>query len=100
MPNPYCAQAIWEPKTGYASGRGERRVQFINLPPKCIIKIFTITGELVDTIQHDKTFWDGSEIWNLLNKENMEIAYGVYIWYIDASGSGLGEITGKLAVIK
>jgi len=100
VPNPYCAQAIWEPKTGYASGRGERRVQFINLPPKCIIKIFTITGELVDTIQHDKTFWDGSEIWNLLNKENMEIAYGVYIWYIDASGSGLEEITGKLAVIK
>lgn len=100
VPNPYRAQAIWEPKSGFASGRGERRVQFINLPPKCTIKIFTITGELVDTIYHNKTFWDGSETWDLLNKENMEIAYGVYIWYVDASGSGLGEITGKLAVIK
>ena len=100
VPNPYCAQAIWEPKTGYASGRGERRIQFINLPPKCTIKIFTITGDLVDTIHHNKTFWDGSETWNLLNKENMEIAYGVYIWYVDASGSGLGEKRGKFAVIK
>jgi len=100
VPNPYCAQAIWEPKSGYASGRGERRIQFINLPPQCQIKIFTIAGELVDTIVHEKAFWDGSESWNLLNKETMEIAFGVYVWHVDATASGLGEKIGKFAVIK
>ena len=100
VPNPYLAQSIYETKSGFAAGRGDRQIQFINLPPTCTIKIFTIAGELVQTIEHDESFWNGRESYNLLNKENMEIAFGVYIWHVDASASELGKKIGKFAVIK
>ncbi|MCF7886778.1 MAG: hypothetical protein K9M80_09805 [Candidatus Marinimicrobia bacterium] len=101
VPNPYCAQAKWEPKiehTGY--GRGERKVEFINLPPTCKISIYTITGELVNTIKHNSGMWDASESYNLLNQDNQEISFGIYIWHVDAKSLGLGTKTGKFAVIK
>jgi len=106
VPNPYCAQAIWEPSNGYVSGRGERRVYFTNLPPVCTIKIYTVSGEHVRTIEHNsggvlnQTMFDGSEAFDLLNKDNSDIAYGIYFWQVDASASGLGIKTGKFAVIK
>ncbi len=106
VPNPYCAQAIWEPSSGYVSGRGERRIYFNNLPPVCTIKIYTITGEHVRTIEHNDgsdinaVMFDGSESFDLLNKDNSDIAYGVYVWHVDAKASGLGTKTGKFAVIK
>lgn len=106
VPNPYCAQAIWEPKSGYASGRGERRVFFTNLPPVCSIRIYTISGEHVQTLEHNSggdlsaNMFDGSEAYDLLNKDNSDIAYGVYLWQVDATASGLGTKIGKFAVIK
>lgn len=106
VPNPYTAQAIWEPSNGYVSGRGERRVYFTNLPPICTIKIYTISGEHVKTIEHNtgedinQVMFNGSEAYNLLNKDNSDISFGVYLWLVDASESGLGIKTGKLAVIK
>lgn len=106
VPNPYRAQAIWEPPSGYVSGRGERRIYFTNLPPVCTIRIYTITGEHVQTIDHNSgadpntAMYDGAEAYNLLNKDNSDIAYGVYLWHVDARASGLGTKTGKFAVIK
>lgn len=100
VPNPYLAQSLYEPRSGFASGRGDREVQFINLPPMCNIRIYTIAGDLVNTIKHNEPFWNGRESYNLLNKEQMEIAFGIYIWHVDASESGLGEKIGKFAVIK
>ncbi len=101
VPNPYVATAIWEPSSGFATGsRGERRISFIKLPPECTIRIFTIVGELVDTIEHSHAsdFWDGSETWDLLSKDNMEIAFGVYVYHVEAPG--VGEKIGKFALIK
>jgi len=100
VPNPYCAQAIWETKSGFVTGRGARRVDFINLPPQCTIRIFTIAGDLVKKIEHNASFWNSNESYNLLNKDNMDIAFGVYLWHVDASASNLGTKTGKFAVIK
>lgn len=101
VPNPYCAQAEWEEKvehTGY--GRGERKIEFIHLPPECTIRIFTINGELVKKIKHSSTMWDGAESYNLVNNDNQDIAFGIYLWHVDAKASGLGTKTGKFAVIK
>ena len=100
VPNPYVAVSIYEPPSGFAAGRGDRQVQFINLPPECTIKIFTIAGELVRTIEHKGSLWESRESYDLLNKENMEIAFGMYIWHVDARELGLGEKIGKFAVIK
>ncbi len=98
VPNPYVVAATWEPRSPYRFGRGERRIFFINLPPRCTIRIYTIRGYLVDTIEHDSTLENGQESWNLLSKDGQEIAYGVYIYHVDAPG--IGEKIGKFAIIK
>ncbi len=97
VPNPYVGAASWEPSTA-SVGRGERRIYFINLPQKCTIRIYTISGRHVKTIEHDSAIEDGQEIWNLVSKDGMDIAYGIYVYHIDAPG--VGEKIDKFAVIK
>ena len=98
VPNPYIVAASWEPRHQYQSGRGPRKIDFINLPNECTIKIFTLSGYLVTTINHNDIYENGTESWNLLSRDNLDIAYGVYLYHIDAPG--IGEHTGKFAVIK
>lgn len=98
VPNPYLVTASWEPRSPYRFGRGERKIEFIHLPKKCTIRIYTLRGYLVDTINHDSTLEDGSESWNLISRDGRDIAYGVYIFHVDAEG--VGEKIGKFAVIK
>jgi len=98
VPNPYVAAASWEPRHYLQSGRGKRMIEFIHLPAKCTIKIFTMRGHLVDTIEHDSLLNDGHEFWDLLSNDNMEIAYGVYLYHISAPG--IGEKVGRFAIIK
>ena len=50
------------------------------------------------TLHHEDTFENGTESWNMLSSDNLDIAYGVYLYHIDAPG--IGEHTGKFAVIK
>lgn len=97
VPNPYAGAASWEPFSN-SVGRGERRVQFIHLPNECTIRIYTIAGKLVQTIEHSSTIADGQESWNLVSKDGMDIAYGVYVFYVDAPG--IGEKIGRFAIIK
>ena len=98
VPNPYVVTALWEPHNPYANGRGPRRVDFIHLPQKCTIRIYAVDGTLVRKIDHDSNMRDGSEPWDLMTKDNMEVAYGVYVYHIDAPG--VGETVGKIFVIK
>lgn len=98
VPNPYVASAQWEPKNPYTSGRGPRSLHFTHLPNKCTIRIFTVNGELVDVIEHDSPFNDGSAEWDMLTKDRLAISYGVYVYHIEIPG--IGEKIGKFAVIK
>ena len=98
VPNPYVAAASWEAKSLYFTGRGERKIEFIHLPRKCMIRIYTVRGYLVQTIEHDKDIDDGSEFWDLRTKDRMDVAYGLYIYHIDAPD--IGEKIGKFAIIK
>jgi hypothetical protein len=98
VPNPYVGAARWEPRNTYSSGRGPRELHFINLPQKCTIRIFDVNGILVDTIEHDSVLDNGTAIWDLLSKDGLAIAYGLYVYHVEAPG--VGEKTGNFAVIK
>ena len=98
VPNPYVVTASWEPQNPYRFGRGERRIQFFNLPGKCTIRIYTLRGYLVDQIEHNAPADNGMESWDVLSKDNSEIAYGVYIYHVDAPG--IGKKIGRFAIIK
>ncbi len=98
VPNPYVVTASWEPQHFFTSGRGERKIDFINLPSQCTIRIFTMRGFLVETIEHNTNSSDGAASWDLTTKDGLDAAYGVYIFHVDAPG--VGEHIGKFALIK
>jgi hypothetical protein len=99
VPNPYIVANSWEPENPYSTGRGPRELHFNHLPEKCTIRIFNIRGQLVRELEHDTpSLTDGTEVWDMQTRDNLDIAYGVYIYHIDAGE--LGEIVGKFAVIK
>jgi hypothetical protein len=98
VPNPYIGTNRWEPVNPYATGRGDRQLHFTHLPTKCTIRIFNVRGQLINTLYHDAPINDGTEIWDMLSKDNLEISYGIYIYHVEAEG--LGEKVGKFIVIK
>ena len=98
VPNPYVAAASFEPQRFGVQGRGERKLEFRNLPPNCTIRIYTITGELVQTLQHDGNILEGYIPWDLRTKDNLEAAPGLYIFHVDAGQAGVH--IGKFAIVK
>lgn len=89
-------------------GTGEKyRIEFIGIPAKCKIKIYTLTGDLVQEIEHDDG--SGSEAWGsirrsdyMLNQWALGVAPGVYIYRVESLVPGrTGEsYIGKFAIIK
>jgi hypothetical protein len=99
VPNPYIGTNEIEPANKLqGQNRGERRIYFENLPMKCTIRIYTLNGELVATLNHETGHENGREFWNLLNRDGFSVAYGVYIAHIDAPE--IGEKLIKFALIK
>ena len=99
VPNPYVVTNVLEPlDLQNPRDRGPRKVYFNHLPQDCTIRIFTVTGELVRTLEHHSSIDDGKEFWDLTTSDNFPIAFGIYIFHVDAGE--LGEKIGRLAVIK
>lgn len=98
VPDPYVSNASWEKPLFYSAGRGERRIDFVNLPSKCAIRIYTMSGTLVKTIYRDSFDDVGAESWDLTSEDGLTVAFGMYIYHVDAFE--LGERIGKFALIK
>ena len=99
VPNPYIAATKFESPLppGITSGRGERQIEFQNLPSDASVKIFTSRGQHIKTLFHDGNIQSGTVSWNLKTKENLDIAYGVYFYIVE---SDVGSKKGKIAIIK
>ena len=97
VPNPYVGAASWEPATT-SVGRGDRLIYFIHLPRQCTIRIYTISGHLVQTLEHNSAFNDGQEPWNLSSRDGMDIAFGIYVFQVDAPG--IGTKIDRFAILK
>ncbi len=103
VPNPYYAAASWEFRGSAAAassqvGRGDRRIAFINVPQNATIRIYTVRGDLVHILKHDGGVSDRI-FWDLRSKDQIEIAYGVYVFHVSVPFSDK-TFTGKFAVIK
>ncbi len=97
VPNPYMGQASFELAPYAEKGRGDKRIEFRALPYNATVRIYTITGELVQTLHQDGGF-QGNIAWNMRSKDNLEIAPGLYIYHVEAEG--LDDFIGKFAIIK
>lgn len=97
-PDPYIIANPLEPRNTSLPGRGERRIDFRNLPQVCTIKIFTMSGRLVKTLTHNSNEFDSIESWDLKSEDGLDVSFGVYIYHVDAPG--IGEKIGRFALIK
>ena len=71
-------------------------MKFIHLPPRCTIRVFTLAGDIVATLEHDDPV-RGELSWNLLSESNRAIASGVYVFTVE---SDFGKQIGKFVVIR
>ncbi|QQS38046.1 MAG: hypothetical protein IPM56_08945 [Ignavibacteriales bacterium] len=112
-PNPYYANAIWD-----GSSERLRKIYFFNLPAECEITIYTLAGDVIKRIQHNKEsngsdlswfenyandgkqkFAGGEHAWDLLTDNDQAIATGLYLFTVKNNSNG--EIKkGKFLIIK
>lgn len=105
FPNPYridggYASAGYENRDRTMSAERARAVNFANLPKVCTIQIFTLSGDLVQKIDHYQPGGGPEaqhESWNMLSRNTQAITTGIYIWSVT---SEMGEQLGKLVIIK
>ncbi len=112
-PNPYYGNAYWD-----GSSERLRKIYFFNLPAKCEITIYTLSGDVIKRIDHDQTSnssdlrWfetyakDGTQImaggehaWDLISGSDQAIATGLYLFTVKDLANG--EIKkGKFLIVK
>jgi len=112
-PNPYYAGAIWD-----GPQERQRKIYFYNLPEECEITIYTLAGDIVAVLNHDKNY-NGSDIrwfetyskegkqilsggehaWDLITKYDQAIASGLYLFTVKDKKTGKIK-TGKFLIIK
>jgi len=103
-PNPYKINEDyreyyegWEEP--YRSRERTRALHFANLPHKCTIRIFSIDGDLIQTIEHDMPEGDAGSshnTWDLISRNYMPIMSGIYYYSIE---SPYGNQVGKFVII-
>jgi photosystem II stability/assembly factor-like uncharacterized protein len=96
VPNPYVVSSVFETVQGDLAN--QRQLHFTRLPQECTIRIFSVSGQLVQTLQVSNSFNTSRYIWDMRDKNGHEIPYGVYVYHVEAPG--VGEKIGKFAVIK
>lgn len=111
VPNPYrgdidynAYNPPWEkpPRTRERWMEQDRRIQFINLPAHCVIRVYTLSGDLITTIRHDDPN-RGYEDWNLTSDVGQAISSGIYVFTVEETGADSGggdRQVGKFVVIK
>jgi hypothetical protein len=96
-PNPFKAHAPWErePVPGDAF---TRHIDFFGLPNAVArIRIYTLAGDLVQTIDHDGTHGDGQAPWNLISRNGQDIESGIYLFTVEWPGH---HQVGRFVVIR
>ncbi len=97
VPNPYTGAASFEPARFATSGRGDRRLEFRAIPQGSVIRIYTVRGDLVQTLRQDGSN-NGFVAWDLRTRDNLDVAPGLFVYHVAAPG--IGDYVGKFAVIK
>lgn len=99
VPNPYVMTNMMEPALMNPYLNQRRQLLFTHIPSRCAIKIFTSSGVLVDEMLVENSEENGTAHWDMLTKEGLEIAAGVYFFHVKSEVTG-DEIMGKFAVLK
>jgi hypothetical protein len=103
VPNPATREALAEfgqlhPNTEDPTGV---RVMFANLPrARNTVRVFTVSGDLVQTIEHDGRDGDGAAFWNLVSRNGQEVVSGIYLYSVESSDPGFDRVVGRFVVVR
>lgn len=92
VPNPYVVGNSAETRP-FLSGRGERKIFFRNLPGEARVRIYTVAGVFVQELESV----NGIATWDLITKDGLEAAFGLYFYHVQAEG--IGEKVDRFAII-
>lgn len=113
-PNPYITSAAWDGATSRS-----KKIYFTNLPSNCAINIYSSSGDLVASLNHDASSYTGGDIqwferfgqtgktvmsggehaWDLLSNTKATISTGVYLFTVKDKKTEHISV-GKFAVLK
>jgi hypothetical protein len=114
FPNPATTESLSEFSQLSPNGDDPTgiRVMFANLPAsRNLISIYTLAGDLVETIEHDGTRMDcpdgagfgncgGAAYWNLVSRNGQEVVSGIYLFSVETSDAAFDRVVGRFAVIR
>ena len=86
---------IWD-KEGNYPGHPDKII-FAGLPGPCDIRIYTISGDLVQHLEH--TAITGIHEWNQITRYNQYIVSGIYVYHVRDKNDG-NEKFGKFIIIR
>lgn len=81
VPNPYYAYSQYE------NSRVDNRIKIINLPEKAAIKIYTLDGALIKSIDKNDKGTTYVE-WDMKNSKGIPIASGMYLIHVNVPDVG------------
>ena len=90
FPNPYFGANRLE------LDKYRRFVRFTGLPVKATIRIYSLSGVFI--WKYEKNSQSQYVDWNLMNRDNLPVASGIYLAYIDMPGIGTKVL--KIAIIQ
>ncbi|MCF7905314.1 MAG: hypothetical protein K9M49_09215 [Candidatus Marinimicrobia bacterium] len=100
VPNPF----VYNVEGRSFSKSDPYKIEFRNLPEKCTIRIYTLSGDLVAVLNHgpdEMMNLSGSTSWNQKSNSGLLVAPGLYIYHVESTTPGLkGSFTGKLMIVR
>jgi hypothetical protein len=97
VPNPYRGRADWDLTPSDRDPTGTK-IAFRNLPDEeATIRIYTLSGDLVQEARHDGADGDGTYFWNMITRNGQNITSGIYLYSVD---SAQGICRGRFVVIR
>jgi len=94
VPDPYIVTNEWE------TGEFGKKLMFNNLPSRCSIRIYTLVGDHIATIEHGNGNGtsEGYSFWDMRTRNDQFIAPGVYLYHVSTPAGD--ETLGRFLVIK
>jgi hypothetical protein len=62
----------------------QKVLNFVNLPAQAVVRIYSVSGVLVNVLTHNDPQGGGLLTWNLRNRNNQFVASGVYFYHVEA----------------
>ena len=77
VPDPYYVTNALE------QSANDKILKFVNLPNRCIVRIYSLSGVLVNALSLNDVTGGGELTWNLRNRNNQFVASGVYFYHVE-----------------